>query len=113
MTETGARKGPYNHMAAKKKASGRNVKESERGTEAKKFRLGQETAEDIETWAEKIGCSQSRFVEIAVELFSKVADRSDMYDLVQDLMELASANTEADEEEAMDQSGTLPEDGNG
>jgi predicted DNA-binding protein len=83
-------------MASKKtKASGRNIKESERGTEAKKFRLDHETAEDIEEMAEQIGCSQSQLVEAAVELFRAARDGEDVSELVHELIERAAAVSEA------------------
>ena len=86
----------HNGVMASKKASGRNVKESERGTEAKKFRLDQEVAQDIEELADKIGCSQSHLVEAAIVLFQAALDGEDANELVHELIERAAAASEAE-----------------
>jgi len=71
------------------------VKESERGTEAKKFRLNHEVAQDIEELAEKIGCTESLLVEAAIDLFQAALDGEDVSEMVHELVERAAAASEA------------------
>lgn len=68
-----------------KKASGRNVKESERNTERVSLRLDPQTAEDLRELAEQYGVAMARVVEAAVALAMRNADS----EFVDDLREIA------------------------
>ena len=54
------------YSMASKKASGRNVTESERGTVAVKLRLDPETAEDLSQFAESAHVTRAKVVDAAL-----------------------------------------------
>jgi hypothetical protein len=65
-------------VIAIKKASGRNIPESERNTVAVKLRLSPETAETLRELAELHGCTMSKLVDLAVSLLDEQEyDRKD------------------------------------